>query len=59
MDDKQLSEFLIARAKVGLNNGARFGAGGEGWQRINIGCPRSVLKEGLKRMADAFDRLTL
>ncbi len=54
MDDRQLSEFLIKKAKVGLNSGARFGFGGEGWQRINIGCPRSLLREGLERMAAAF-----
>ena len=57
MDDRQLSEFLVREAKIALNNGARFGAGGDGWQRINIGCPRSVLKEGLERMALAFGRI--
>ncbi len=57
MDDRELSEFLVKTAKVGLNNGARFGTGGDGFQRINIGCPRSVLTEGLERMADAFSKL--
>jgi cystathionine beta-lyase len=54
MDDRQLSEFLIRKAKTGLNNGARFGTGGNGFQRINIGCPRSILQEALERMASAF-----
>jgi cysteine-S-conjugate beta-lyase len=57
MNDKKLSRFLVEKAKVGLNNGARFGTGGEGFQRINIGCPRSVLKEALERMAAAFPKL--
>jgi cystathionine beta-lyase len=56
-NDKKLSQFLVENARVGLNNGARFGTGGEGFQRINIGCPRSVLKEALERMAAAFETL--
>jgi cysteine-S-conjugate beta-lyase len=54
MDDIQLSKWLIGKAKVGLNNGARFGTGGDGFQRINIGCPRSVLKEALERIYNVF-----
>jgi cysteine-S-conjugate beta-lyase len=57
MNDKKLSNFLVEKARVGLNNGARFGTGGEGFQRINIGCPRSVLKEALERMYAAFNQL--
>ncbi len=55
MKDKELSEFIVNEAKVGLNNGARFGTGGDGWMRINIGCPRSILKEALKRLTKAFE----
>jgi cysteine-S-conjugate beta-lyase len=57
MSDNQLSRFLIDKAKVGLNNGARFGTGGEGFQRINIGCPRSVLEEALSRICRAFNNV--
>ena len=57
MSDSELNRFIIERAGVGLNNGARFGTGGEGWMRLNIGCPRSVLKEGLNRLKAAFDAL--
>ena len=54
MNDRELNRFLVEKAKVGLNNGARFGTGGDGFQRLNIGCPRSVLKEGLERIYGAF-----
>ncbi len=57
MNDSQLNKFIIERAGVGLNNGARFGTGGEGWMRLNIGCPRSILTEGLNRLKEAFDSL--
>jgi cystathionine beta-lyase len=54
MKDNELMKFTIEKAKVGLNNGGRFGTGGDGWLRINIGCPRSVLVEALERLGRAF-----
>lgn len=57
MNNKELMKFTIENAKVGLNDGGRFGMGGDGWLRINIGCPRSILKEGLERIAKAFMKL--
>jgi cysteine-S-conjugate beta-lyase len=38
---------------VGLSDGARFGAAPGSHVRINFGCPRSTLAEGLSRMAAA------
>ncbi|MCG8513688.1 MAG: aminotransferase, partial [Halanaerobiales bacterium] len=37
-----------------LDPGDWFGPGGEGFMRINIACPRSLLKEGLERIAAAL-----
>lgn len=54
MNDKQLNKFLIENARVGLNNGGRFGRNGDGFMRINIGCPRSVVEEALNRIHEAF-----
>lgn len=54
LNDNELSKFIIEEAKVGLNNGGRFGTGGDGWMRINIGCPRNTLTEGLERLKSAF-----
>ena len=54
MNDKDLNDFFIQKAKVGFNPGIMFGSGGEGFMRMNIGCPRSVLLEGLDRMKAAF-----
>lgn len=41
-------------AGVGLSDGREFG--GEGFVRLNFGCPRSVLDQALSRMAHAMDR---
>lgn len=54
MNDNELFQFAIKEAKVGLNNGGRFGTGGDGWLRINIGCPRVILEEALDRLKKAF-----
>ncbi|MCD6354976.1 MAG: PatB family C-S lyase, partial [Prolixibacteraceae bacterium] len=40
MGDKELWNFVTRSAKVGLNDGVRFGTGGTGHLRLNIGCPR-------------------
>jgi cystathionine beta-lyase len=46
--------FFLARAKVGLNPGSDFGAAGAGFVRLNFGCPRATLEEGVARMARAL-----
>jgi cystathionine beta-lyase len=33
-----------------LNDGVSYGAGGQGFVRLNFGCPRSMLEEALLRM---------
>jgi cystathionine beta-lyase len=47
-------QFLLTKAKVGLNPGAEFGPGGEPFARLNFGCPRSTLTEALRRIARAL-----
>ena len=57
MDPKELRKFFNEKAKVGLNDGVSFGPGGEGFQRMNIACPRSILQEGLRRIEEAVNSL--
>ncbi len=47
--------FFLEKARVGLNDGKSFGPGGEGFVRLNFGCPRSTLEEGLNRMRAALE----
>ncbi len=47
-------EFFLDKAKVALSNGAIFGTGGQGFVRLNFGCPRSMLEEALIRMKKAL-----
>lgn len=56
MDGEKIKEFMIHEAKVGLSDGIIFGKVGEGFMRINFGCPRLLLEEGLKRIKYAIDK---
>jgi cysteine-S-conjugate beta-lyase len=47
-------EFFLKQAKVALNEGREFGSGGEGFVRLNFGCPRATLDEALGRMKSAL-----
>ncbi len=51
--NKELKEFIIQKAGLGLNDGPSFGPGGDGFQRINIALPRIVLVEALERLERA------
>ncbi len=47
-------ELFLNQAKVALNDGATFGKCGEGFVRLNFGCPRSRLVEALERMKNVL-----
>lgn len=47
---KELDDLIINKAKLWLDSGRIFGKVGEGFQRINVACPRATLKEALDRI---------
>jgi cystathionine beta-lyase len=47
-------EFFLKKAKVALNEGSDFGSDGEGFVRLNFGCPRATLVEALRRMKSSL-----
>jgi len=49
-------KFFLDEARVGLNDGVDFGEAGQGFVRLNFGCPRKLLEEGLSRMRDTLER---
>ena len=46
--------FFLERAKIALSDGTTFGPGGQGFVRLNFGCPRPLLAEALARMTRAM-----
>ena len=53
LNDKELNDFIIHRAGLGLNDGPMFGPGGSQHQRLNLATPRKILMEGAERLVSA------
>ena len=51
---EELRNIILEKARIGMTWGETFGSAGEGFERINFGCPRETLYEGLERMKIAF-----
>ena len=47
---EELDDKIINQAKLWLDSGKIFGSCGEGFQRINVACPRKVLEEAMDRI---------
>ena len=52
--DSELENLIVNHARLWLDSGTKFGSGGEGFQRINIACPRSILKKALDQLEQAI-----
>ena len=52
---KELMNLLLDKAHIAMNDGTMFGRQGEGFARLNIGCPRSVLAEALEHIKTAVE----
>jgi len=57
MNDEELNEFMLKKAKLWLDEGTLFGTGGSMFMRINLACPRSLLKQALESLEKAVNAL--
>lgn len=55
--DGNPQRFFLEQAKVALNDGGAFGQEGEGFVRLNFGCSRELLEQGLASMRQALHTL--
>lgn len=53
LSNQKLEELIVKKAGLWLDSGAIFGLAGEGFQRINVACPRATLTEALERLKQA------
>ena len=58
LDPKELDKLFIHDAGLALNNGMIFGEEGKGFMRFNIGTPKKVIEQGLKKLKKAIDNLS-
>ncbi|MED1739562.1 pyridoxal phosphate-dependent aminotransferase [Bacillus swezeyi] len=54
LSDQEIKRKLIHKGKLILESGPKYGPGGEGFVRMNVGCSLSVVKDGLIRLKTAF-----
>jgi cystathionine beta-lyase len=46
----ELTSLMAGQYKLALGNGVHYGRQADGFMRLNIGCPRTTLEEGLARI---------
>ena len=55
LSPSELDDLFLKKAGVWLHNGHTFGAGGQGFMRMNIACPKSILCEAIERIKAAIE----
>lgn len=50
---EQLVSLFVDKAGLALNDGEMFGQGGQGFMRMNVGCPRATLMQALEKLRSA------
>jgi cysteine-S-conjugate beta-lyase len=50
MNTKEINSFVLEKAKITVDPGEWFGAGGEGFVRMNLACPKSIVTEAMERL---------
>lgn len=51
----ELETFMLEKAGLGLNSGAAYQKNLVGYMRLNIACPRSILKQAMQQLKKAID----
>ena len=51
---EEVARRIRDEARIGVNAGPSFGAGGAGFARFNIACPRATVETALERLSEAF-----
>jgi len=54
----ELVDLFVNKAHLALNDGKMFGPGGDGFMRLNVGCPRAELEQALTQLYAAVRQLS-
>lgn len=54
LNHDELFDLFVNKARVAFNDGAMFGEGGSGFMRMNVGAPRSIIKQALDQIKQAL-----
>ncbi len=53
-NEKALETWMQKDVKLALDEGYIFGKGGEGFERVNVACPRKIINEALTQIEKAI-----
>ena len=53
LNQNELESLFIEKAGLALNSGTMFGKEGQGFMRLNVGCPQSTLEKALDNLKKA------
>jgi len=56
LGDRQLRDFFVREAGLGLSAGLSFGKEGSGFMRLNFAVSSAILEEALEKIGDALQR---
>lgn len=57
MTGKELKDFFVKSAGVGMNEGSSFGPGGEGFMRMNLATSRSIVAKAMEQIEKAISTI--
>jgi cysteine-S-conjugate beta-lyase len=57
MTGRELQNFFVTKAGVGMNEGSTFGPGGEGYMRMNLACPLKTLIRAMDQIENAINKI--
>lgn len=53
----ELVDLFVNKARLALNDGETFNPGGQGFMRLNVAVPRSVLRDAMERLHESVSRM--
>ena len=59
MTEQEREDLVVNKAHLWLDSGAMFGKDGEGFERVNIACPRITLQQALNQLEQALNQLRI
>ncbi len=59
LDHDALVSLFVDKARVALNDGSMFGKEGDGFMRLNVAAPRSVIEQILSRIENAVKQINI
>jgi cystathionine beta-lyase len=55
LSHNDLIDLFVNKARLGLNDGAMFGRSGNGFMRLNVAVPRSIIKQAMLQLDKAVN----